>query len=136
MPDIKNADWYREQFARWMRALNNRVLAFDPGCICGGTNKGWTCTGHILVDPIDTASPVWPAFHRNQTIEPLAVKVPLCLVQCSGGICNRPLGHNGVIHSETLANGELYAEWRSVVREDEDDRATEYKTPADRDDPR
>lgn len=61
---------------------------------------------------------------------------PLCLVQARGGtviygICNLPRGHgNGSkVHQERLQDGRLWAEWRSVLPEDEMDRAERHIRP-------
>lgn len=57
----------------------------------------------------------------------------LCLVKDGHyGVCNMPRGHEGVVHRETLPDGTLWAEWRSIFPSDEHDRATTYVEPSER----
>jgi hypothetical protein len=57
----------------------------------------------------------------------------LCLVRDGHyGICNLPKGHKGVVHQETLADGSLWAQWRSILPSDEYRRADFYVEPARR----
>lgn len=68
---------------------------------------------------------------------PWPIRLPLCLVMDKGGegiiygICNMEI-HDGAVHKETLEDGTVWAEWRSVTLHDELTRATEYKTPEQR----
>lgn len=55
----------------------------------------------------------------------------LCLTTDGNlGICNKPRGHAGVIHCDTLEDGTLWSEWRSITP-DEDERKAERYTPID-----
>jgi hypothetical protein len=57
----------------------------------------------------------------------------LCLVRDGHyGMCNLPRGHKGVIHQETLADGTLWALWRSIFPSDELNRADYYVEPNQR----
>jgi len=57
----------------------------------------------------------------------------LCLVRDGDyGVCNMVRGHEGVIHSETLDDGTLWAQWRSVTAASEANRAHTYMTPDER----
>lgn len=54
----------------------------------------------------------------------------MCLVRDGDyGVCNMLRDHPGVIHTERLPNGQIYAQWRSILPEDELDRADEYVLP-------
>jgi len=56
-----------------------------------------------------------------------------CLVRdLDYSICNLPRGHEGVVHQEVLEDGTLWAEWRSITKYSETNRAEKYLTPSER----
>lgn len=82
-----------------------------------------------LVRALDTLTrALTPGTQENRIANAIASIRPECRVMDDeddpeSGVCDRPAGHPGVIHSE-YRDGKLWAEWRSILPGDEQIKAS------------